>query len=152
MTGPSASKVPVLRRNKATNFSTSTDPFSAATKTLASHAGVFRGARFSSLPTNTVCSSLLDHTGSLQLGIITRIKRLSFFSSFLPPSGKLPQSKMLNKLPSTRAFIAAEKWMFRSTGVGGFISPQNGNLPTLKTVESFIVDAIFCFVKISLIN
>ena len=27
-------KVPVLRRNKATNSSTSTDPFSAATKTL----------------------------------------------------------------------------------------------------------------------
>ena len=30
----SALKVPVLRRNKATNSSTSTDPFSAATKTL----------------------------------------------------------------------------------------------------------------------
>ena len=29
-----ALKVPVLRRNKATNSSTSTDPFSAATKTL----------------------------------------------------------------------------------------------------------------------
>ena len=29
-----APKVPVLRRNKATNSSTSTDPFSAATKTL----------------------------------------------------------------------------------------------------------------------
>ena len=29
-----APKVPVLRRNKATNPSTSTDPFSAATKTL----------------------------------------------------------------------------------------------------------------------
>ena len=30
----SALKVPVLRRNKATNSNTSTDPFSAATKTL----------------------------------------------------------------------------------------------------------------------
>ena len=29
-----APKVPVLRRNKATDSSTSTDPFSAATKTL----------------------------------------------------------------------------------------------------------------------
>ena len=29
-----ALKVPVLKRNKATNSSTSTDPFSAATKTL----------------------------------------------------------------------------------------------------------------------
>ena len=28
----------------------------------------------------------------------------------------------------TRAYSAAEKWMFRSTGVDGFISPQNGNL------------------------
>ena len=29
-----APKVPVLRRNKATNYSTSTDPISAATETL----------------------------------------------------------------------------------------------------------------------
>ena len=36
--------------------------------------------------------------------------------------------KSLYKLPNTRVFIAAEKWMVRSTGVGGLISPQNGNL------------------------
>ena len=36
--------------------------------------------------------------------------------------------KSLNKLPNTRVFIAAEKWMVRSTGVGGLISLQNGNL------------------------
>ena len=35
--------------------------------------------------------------------------------------------KNLNKLPDTRVFIAAEKWMVRSTGVGGPISLQNGN-------------------------
>ena len=34
----------------------------------------------------------------------------------------------VNKLPNTRVFIAAEKWMARSTGVGGLISLQNGNL------------------------
>ena len=37
--------------------------------------------------------------------------------------------KTLNKLPSKRAFSVAEKWTVRSTGVGGFISPENGNLP-----------------------
>jgi len=36
--------------------------------------------------------------------------------------------KTLNKLTSTRAFSAAEKWMVRDTGVGGFVSPPNGNL------------------------
>ena len=36
--------------------------------------------------------------------------------------------KTLNKLPSTRAFSAAEKWTVRGTGVGGFVSPPNGNL------------------------
>ena len=36
--------------------------------------------------------------------------------------------KSLNKLPNTRFFIAAEKWMVRSTGVGGLICCQNGNL------------------------
>ena len=36
--------------------------------------------------------------------------------------------KSVNKLPNTRVFIAAEKWMLKSTGVGGLISLQNGNL------------------------
>ena len=36
--------------------------------------------------------------------------------------------KSLNKLPNTGVFIAAEKWMVRSTGVGGLISLQNRNL------------------------
>ena len=36
--------------------------------------------------------------------------------------------KSLDKLLSTTVFIAAEKWMVRSTGVGGFISLKNGNL------------------------
>ena len=36
--------------------------------------------------------------------------------------------KSLNKLPNTRVFIAAEKWMVGSSGVGGLISLQNGNL------------------------
>ena len=45
--------------------------------------------------------------------------------------------KTLNKLPSTRAFSAAEKWTVRSTGVGGLISPQNGKPATLKPIKSF---------------
>ena len=51
------------------------------------------------------------------------------------PNSKLPvhanvmvSLKSVNKLPNTRVFIAAEKWMVRSTGVGGLISLQNGNL------------------------
>ena len=35
--------------------------------------------------------------------------------------------KSVTKLPNTRVFIAAEKWMVRSTGVGG-LSLQNRNL------------------------
>ena len=34
----------------------------------------------------------------------------------------------LNKFPSTRAPITTKKSISRSTGVGGFISPQNANL------------------------
>ena len=74
-------------------------------------------------------------TGSLLLGIMRGLRRSSYLSSSLFPSGKLPlrmwwqlSLKSLNKLPNTRVFIAAEKWMVRSTGVGGLISLQNGNL------------------------
>ena len=35
--------------------------------------------------------------------------------------------KSLNKLPSTRFFIAAEKLIARRTRDGGFIFPENGN-------------------------
>ena len=44
-----------------------------------------------------------------------------------------------------RVFIAAEKWMVRTTGVGGLISLQNGNLRLLKV---FRRRYIFCFVKV----
>jgi len=40
----------------------------------------------------------------------------------------LTNLKSLNKLSSTGFFIVTQKWMGRSTAVGGFISPQNGNL------------------------
>ena len=55
--------------------------------------------------------------------------------------------KSLNKLPNTRVFLAAEKWMVRSTGVGGLFSSKQ-EPATIKTLDSFSVDAIFCFVKI----
>ena len=72
--------------------------------------------------------------GSLPSGIMKRITRLSYFLHLYPQMANFPLAnemsslKSLNKLPSTRAFSAAEKWTVRSTGVGGFISPQNGNL------------------------
>ena len=69
--------------------------------------------------------------------LMRRRGRLSYLSSSLSTSGKLPvriecdgKSKelVMNKLPNRRFFIAAEKWMVRSIGVGGFVSLQNGNL------------------------
>ena len=61
------------------------------------------------------------------------IRRLSYLSSSLFPSGNfranvLASLKSLNKLPNTRVFIAAEKWMVRTTGVRSVISLQNRNL------------------------
>ena len=54
----------------------------------------------------------------------------------------------LNKLPNTRVFIAAEKWMVGSTGelVALFIF-KTGTCEAKNSWE-FFVDAIFCFVKI----
>ena len=49
-------------------------------------------------------------------------------SSSLAAPLPMASLKSVNKLPNTRVFIAAEKWMVRSTGVGGLISLQNGNL------------------------
>ena len=76
----------------------------------------------------------------------------SRYSSHYPWANVMANLKSLNKLPSTRpyrVFISAghEKLMVRSTGVGGFIFPQNGNLRHQKK-EEISVDAIFCFVKV----
>ena len=59
--------------------------------------------------------------------------------------------KSSNKLPSSRTFSAAEKWIFRSTGVGGLISPKNGNLRRQKML-SVCVDAIFNFAFLRLVS
>ena len=61
----SALKVPVLRRNKATNSSTSTDPLSAAT-CIKEFIQVWK-----------ICRHI--RTGILPLGIMKRIRRLSYF-------------------------------------------------------------------------
>ena len=53
--------------------------------------------------------------------------------------------KTLNKLPSTRAFSAAEKWTVRSTGVGGFKKTETCDA---KNSSEFFVDNIICLVKI----
>ena len=42
--------------------------------------------------------------------------------------------KYLNKLPSTRVVIAADKWMVRRTGVGSSIFSQKGRVRCLKLV------------------
>ena len=66
-----ALKVPVLRRNKATNSSTSTDQFSAATKTLV------LGNLFKLVRSCKICHHI--RPGSLPLGMRIRIRRLSYF-------------------------------------------------------------------------
>ena len=66
--------------------------------------------------------------------LMRRRGRLSYLSSSLLVAnfpcecdGK-SKELVMNKLPNKRFFIAAEKWMVRSIGVGGFVSLQNGNL------------------------
>ena len=36
--------------------------------------------------------------------------------------------KKIEKITMYKSFIAAEKWMDRSNGLNGFISPQNGTV------------------------
>ena len=55
--------------------------------------------------------------------------------------------RSLTELPSARVFAAAEKRMVRSTGVGGFIFTQNGNLRCLKLVGDFSSCHILLFVR-----
>ena len=74
-----ALKVPLLRRNKATNSSTSTDPFSAATKTLVL-GNLFKFERL--LPSRS--------HGPFATGDKEKNETIVIFSSFLSPNGKLP--------------------------------------------------------------
>jgi len=73
-----ALKVPVLRRNKATNSSASTDPFSTATKTVA-----LGNLSLKDLP-------LHSHGGILPLGIMKRIRLLSYFLHLYPQAANFP--------------------------------------------------------------
>ena len=101
-----------------------TTHFSAAMKTLV-FGNLFKLLRL---------ASTFAGMGSLQFGnkdednIYMTI--VLFFS--LSPTANCPcecdGKSCVNKLPNTRVFIAAEKWMLKSTGVGGLISLQNGNL------------------------
>ena len=73
-----APKIPVLRRNKATKPSSSTDPFSAAMKTLVL-GNLFKHVRFAITFARAVC-----HWDN------EKNKRIVIFSSSLSPSGKIP--------------------------------------------------------------
>ena len=114
-------KAPVFRRNKATNSNTSTHPFSAATKTLVL-GSLLKFKRF----------AVTFARKHFAFNYNEKNKKIVIFASSLSLSGKLPvrrrcamsSLKTLNKLPGTGAFSAAEKWTVRSTGGGGFISPQ----------------------------
>ena len=76
----SALKFPVSRRNKATNSSTSTDRFSAATKTLVL-GNLFKFERF----------PMTHSHGHFAIGDNEKNKTIVIFSSSLSPSGKLPR-------------------------------------------------------------
>ena len=74
-----------------------------------------------------ICNQL--RSGSLPLGIISEKNKMTvvlFF--FCIPEWQTSFAKVmaylksLNKLLITRIYIAAEKWMVTSTGVGGFIT------------------------------
>ena len=120
-----APKVPFLRRNKVTRSSTSTDPFSAATKTLVL-GNLYRHVWFAITFARAVC-----HWREWQEWDDCQI-----FFIFIPKwqttfrANVMSSLKTLGKLPKyIRAFVsAAEKWTVRSTGLIGFISPQNWNL------------------------
>ena len=74
-----AKRVPVLRRNIATNSSTSTGPFSAATKTLVL-GNLFKFERL-----------LSSHSHEpFATGDKEKNKTIVIFSSSLSPNGKLP--------------------------------------------------------------
>ena len=117
-----ALKIPILRRNKGTNSSTSKDPFSAAMKTLVL-GNSFRLVRLAVTVARAVCR--WDNEKNKTIVI--------FFFIFIPKwqtsrANLMSSLRSLNKLPNTRALSAAKKWMVRSTGVVGSISPHNGNL------------------------
>ena len=104
-----APKVPVLRRNKATNSSIVLQPI---------HFQLERKPLY-----QVSYSSLKDlpsrlHEGFLPLGIMKRIRRLSYFFIFIPkwqtPRANVMSSlKTLNKLPSTWALICLQNGNLR---------------------------------------
>ena len=108
--------VPVLRRNKAPTSVLIANHFSAVMKTLVL-GNLFKFLRFAIMHIHEQFS-IVDNEKN---------RTIVIFSSFLTPSGKLPVKmwwanlKSLNKLPSTGVFISAEKWMVRSTEVGGYL-------------------------------
>ena len=85
-----------------------------------------------------ICSSFLDMPSNLHgqfaVGDNEKNKTIVIFVFIFihkwqtSRANVMASLKSLNKLPNTKFFIAAKKWMVRSTGVGGFIFRQNGNL------------------------
>ena len=113
----SALKVPVWRRNKATNSSTSTyGSIFSCNKNLVL-GNLFKFERF----------SMHSHE-HFAIGDNEKNKAIAIFSLIFIPKWQTSSAnvmsslKTLNELLSTRAFSAAEKWTVRSTGVGGCIS------------------------------
>ena len=88
-----ALKVPVLRRNKATNSSTSTDPFSTATKTLA----------------KVIYSSLKDlpsHShGHFAIGDNKKNKTIAIFFSIVIPKWQTSRANVMSSLKTLNKFF-----------------------------------------------
>ena len=117
-----AVKVPVLRRNKATISSSSNHLFFSCNETLLL-GNLFKLFSFASHSHGQFAFEDNEKNETIVI----------FFFIFIPKwqtsrANVMASLNSLNKLPNTGIFIVAEKWMVRSTGVGGFISPQNENL------------------------
>ena len=110
-----APKVPLLRRNKATISSTSTDPFSATSKNLL-FGNLFNLVRFASHLHGQFAIGDNEKNMTIVISFVIFIPRWQTSRANVTAS-----LKSLNKLPNTRAFGAVENWI-----------PA-----TLKTVESF---------------
>ena len=119
-----ARRFPLLRRNKATNSSTLTDPFSAATKTLV------LGIIYSSL------KDLPSHShGPFAIGDNEKNKRIAIFLHLsLSPGGKL----------SVRMSCQVQKPWINYQVEGLSVQLKNGRLEVLELVALFLLKTETC--------
>ena len=132
-----------MRRNKATNPSALTDPFSAATKTLVL-GNLFKLVRSAITFARAVCIG----------GNEENTRRLSYFPRLhlYPQVANFPcecdeAKAWINYQVQGFYISAAEKWMFNILDLMAIFLLKTETCDA-KNCWVFFVDAIFCFVKI----